>query len=1046
MIKFLLFIILVSLDFIPSCALKEHNYNITLDNPLNISNIKKNETYNFYLEVKHDPEIRIKIIIPNEITPAELEGELIRDSNYIFMISRDDIKSYPDRTIRFLRKYYTRTNKLKLVFSREFNLKYFYILVYTGKSFDLPIGIINKFNNLTESLNYQFFILDVKRFQRMNFTITVKSNNYFIPFDYIYITEYNNKEAYYVDYIYREKIDFSILEKSKGFYNKNYTLNFIYDIKNYTTVSLLLGFVCDIQKLSIYVDSIGGEYDFNDNDDIKNISNIKHDFPFYFFKKVNLFQTSLITFKIKNFTNIPFDFIDIYEFRDKLDLRYKKIEKQNITNYIINNDEIIISFFYQINSRYITDIAFKIIPKYNFDFFIVKIENMGGDYILTDADIKKFYKILPICEYYFWVQISQFQKLNINIKYNSLEEKSLNNNIDIYEYYHNSINSSIYEYTNQSIIPQKNNNNEYIVSSCYLINNSQTRYALFKIKPKNYIEYLELNINIQGNIYYLKNGIQKNTTNIKSGNIIYYFINSNFYNELFIQIAYKSENKDALKYIIINEYNKENDINYIKSSNESYIIKNIEKQFILNFSYKPISPSVKCIALILETNYKIDYLITKIDIGGGYYELNSIKNISNIIANSAYFFLFKISMFQKIEFKIIMNNVNINNNPFIYAEIYEKQNKDDNITNKYYKQDFINEIKSEKFEEYFIYSINEFNTNYILIKLIPNINIESILIKHQITKNENTLYNLHNKGNKIINQITTNIPLYFNINSQQFQQVNINLKANSDNTKINNPFEYIEIYELIDENKFNPYNKYINKSINFNINNNHILSSEFSYMVESFNTNNIIVKIIPKVYLTFLEINVNVGGGYFELEQNRTNYITNLLSDFSYYFFIVSSKGENLNIKLIFNSNKTEHFNKIYLYEYTNKNNPSIYLQYTKEKFKTEICGNKSIIYLSYKVKNELTNFIALEIIPNYNINFVELLIESQIEKQIPFSFSVEKILTIILFIIIFITAILFFIYIKKVRAKYKNKLKKKNKFKKYDLSPLAIELNSSSI
>ena len=76
-------------------------------------------------------------------------------------------------------------------------------------------------------------------------------------------------------------------------------------------------------------------------------------------------------------------------------------------------------------------------------------------------------------------------EIKCKIKYNSLEENSLSNNIDIYEYYHNSINSSIYKYTNQSIIPQKNNNNEYIVSLSYLINDSQTKYALFKIKPIN---------------------------------------------------------------------------------------------------------------------------------------------------------------------------------------------------------------------------------------------------------------------------------------------------------------------------------------------------------------------------------------------------------------------------------------------------------------------------------------------------------------------------------------------------------------------------------
>ena len=67
-------------------------------------------------------------------------------------------------------------------------MSYYYIEVSTEESFDIPIGIINTFNNLLEYLNYQFFITGIKRLQRINVTISVKSNNYFIPFDYIYVT------------------------------------------------------------------------------------------------------------------------------------------------------------------------------------------------------------------------------------------------------------------------------------------------------------------------------------------------------------------------------------------------------------------------------------------------------------------------------------------------------------------------------------------------------------------------------------------------------------------------------------------------------------------------------------------------------------------------------------------------------------------------------------------------------------------------------------------------------------------------------------------
>ena len=59
-------------------------------------------------------------------------------------------------------------------------------------------------------------------------------------------------------------------------------------------VSLLLSFIYDLDYLDIYFESTGGEIIFNDNN-IKNITNIKENLPYYFSTKTNLYQTSLIT-------------------------------------------------------------------------------------------------------------------------------------------------------------------------------------------------------------------------------------------------------------------------------------------------------------------------------------------------------------------------------------------------------------------------------------------------------------------------------------------------------------------------------------------------------------------------------------------------------------------------------------------------------------------------------------------------------------------------------------------------------------------------------
>ena len=295
-----------------------------------------------------------------------------------------------------------------------------------------------------------------------------------------------------------------------------------------------------------------------------------------------------------------------------------------------------------------------------------------------------------------------------------------------------------------------------------------------------------------------------------------------------------------------------------------------------------------------------------------------------------------------------------------------------------------------------------------------------------------------------------NSPYYYYIHSKQFQQVHINLTVDY-NPDI--PFDYVEIYELIDKNAINSAKKYTNKSLNFKKYNNNISTSRFDYMIQTVYTNYIIIKLLSKNDLDFLNIKMDVGGGYYELETNSTTNITNLLSDYSYFCFVLCSKGEKLNFKLIINYNETkEPFNALNVYEYSNKNYPSIYLQNSEEKFNTEIKDNQTITFISYKPKIKDTNFIALEIMPHFNISFIEVSTES-VKEDNSSSFSIIKILTIILIVIVFITTFLFVIYVKRkcmgsssdsIEALYpKNNDNKTNK-NKLELDLLHIDKNSS--
>ena len=292
------------------------------------------------------------------------------------------------------------------------------------------------------------------------------------------------------------------------------------------------------------------------------------------------------------------------------------------------------------------------------------------------------------------------------------------------------------------------------------------------------------------------------------------------------------------------------------------------------------------------------------------------------------------------------------------------------------------------------------------------------------------------------------MPYYYFINVKQYQQINISLTTNYLKDVA---IKFIEIYEFSDKFSYNFYNKYINKSTKFiKSNNNNVIQKSFSYMVESIYTNFIVIKIKTEFDLDYLNIRIDIGGGYHDIEKGFVKNITNLFCKYSYYFFVQTSKGEKLNFKLIINSNELKDpFNSVNILEYSNKQSPPIILRKTNNnKFLNEIIDNKLVTSISYQVKDNSTNFIALQIIPNYNISSVECLIEPEIEEN-----KSLKGLIIILIVIIIFAGIVFTIYIKKNCLKpssgeiediYNKNNESDNNKKKLELSLLTKDPKSS--
>ena len=115
---------------------------------------------------------------------------------------------------------------------------------------------------MLEHYENKFFISGVKRFQRINVSLTVKSSE-FEAFELVYIKEFSKRPGDFSDYgeLTFPDYNLTIIDKIDNISS----INFIYDIQLYPIVVLSLRFKCDIYYLNISVNVFGGEIIFEEN-------------------------------------------------------------------------------------------------------------------------------------------------------------------------------------------------------------------------------------------------------------------------------------------------------------------------------------------------------------------------------------------------------------------------------------------------------------------------------------------------------------------------------------------------------------------------------------------------------------------------------------------------------------------------------------------------------------------------------------------------------------------------------------------------------------
>ena len=526
------------------------------------------------------------------------------------------------------------------------------------------------------------------------------------------------------------------------------------------------------------------------------------------------------------------------------------IERKKIFSYFIKKN-IYGETIYNINYTYLKQSSNKIgllyflYEIYNDKNHFINIKyNIIGEQFFFEGNndtIKHLKNVEQNNLLYFWIKATKFQKLNIYLKYCYFSHSKENpiKYIEIYEHKFQNISSEHHRYKKLEI-----------AFPGYEVDSFDTKYILVKINPEKEIQNFEIEINVEGYIFEFNNtNNEKYINNIKANIPIYFYTNVKKYNRIFLDLTFDNKYIQPFNNINISHYKERKDNSFIKSTCQEIKINKINNnESNIAFNYIHENSKSELIIFKLESNVDMDYLLINLSIGGGYYEIN--KNINNInfdkiiAGGSVYYFSIIATIFKKIDMNIIINNeINSeynNNELFPYVNIYEKEKINDISYNKLYNQTFLSKLNGDKLNKYFTYIIDSFNTNYILLELKPNINIENASININIT---NSLYDLSKGANINITNIVSEMPYYFRINVSQFQQINFNcsinyLKENYDNL--------IQIYELSNIKDLNEYNQYTNMNIHFLDNKQQGLSSSFSYNINSIYTSVMLVKIIFK--------------------------------------------------------------------------------------------------------------------------------------------------------------------------------------------------------
>ena len=481
----------------------------------------------------------------------------------------------------------------------------------------------------------------------------------------------------------------------------------------------------------------------------------------------------------------------------------------------------------------------------------------------------------------------------------------------------------------------------------------------------------------------LNNGNKYRYTSFQKNGVYKFYAKANFSQNVTFAIHTEMITKSPFYYIFIYEYSNRND--NIANNQKNLTMMNINGGYtdsVTFASYIVSSPNTNYVAFEVSPNTEIRYTSTvRIDAIDGVYDLSNgeSKKINNLKSGGIYIFYVPAKEEQKVNINLTTNY--INNNPFKKLEISEYLLRENNFNDKSTKIQSISKTTKTSNNELissFTYTVlpdkyspyyHNYNVaNYIALKIIP-FNITYLIVQFDVLVN---FLNLNKKEITLTN-LKAETTYSFYMNFDKSQRTNLSLEINNMNE---NPFKYLNIYEY-EDNSY-AYEEKENKTISFSKKENNLISS-FSYIVKSKyrKINCIYINIKPLFDIQSFKIKNDIIGGLFELSNKVSKNITNLKIGGPYYFSIKTQKFHNIIFNVVTDNINTLPFEIVVFNEYDYRGfKESSPIKTSQKKISFSLSNNQMTSTFSYLVSKYSNRETVLNIIPNVNINYLNIKIE----------------------------------------------------------------------